>query len=201
MAIGIAGITASLLIAGWLVISSLTDDHPSRAIKSRFTDAPPVAPARLPEIRLRDQYFRTVTTRQIRGRPALLAFVHPPCDKPCETASNALRAALDSVALEVPVYALSADAGRFTPAQGRRYLAEQRLDRMRLLFGSTDQLAVIKRAFSLTPHKGGSEHRPRLVLLDDRGVRRADYSLSEARTSLKHDISRLARSAFSVRSP
>ena len=176
--IAIIGVVTSLLIAGWLILSSLGDEHPPPPSSGSVFGESESGP-RAPAFQLRDENGRVVSARDLAGRRYLVAFVHAPCRGPCVPRLTEIRRALDSLRDDLPVLLVAADSGRYSPAEARRYLISEHLSgRAHFLLGPPRQLARVRRAFSIVSHGGGSAHDPRVALVDDRGYARPALDLS-----------------------
>jgi len=131
---------------------------------------------RAPDFRLRDQHRRLATMRAYRGRLVIVTFMYSTCRDTCPLTAQQIRGALDDLGHDVPVLAISVDPVGDTPANVRRFLAEQRMARrMRYLTGTAAQLAPVWRAYGVQPETSGSEHTASTVIVDGGGLQRVGY--------------------------
>jgi protein SCO1/2 len=132
--------------------------------------------ARAPDFRLHDQDGRIATMRQYRGRLVVVTFMYSTCRDTCPLTAQQIRGALDELGHDVPVLAISVDPASDTPANVRRFLAEQQMTRrMRYLTGTHAQLAPVWRAYGIQPETAESEHTASTVIDDGAGRQRVGY--------------------------
>jgi len=131
---------------------------------------------RAPDFRLHDQDGRLATMRAYRGRLVVVTFMYSTCRDTCPLTAQQIRGALDQLGRAVPVLAISVDPVSDTPANVRRFLAEQHMTRrMRYLTGTAAQLAPVWRAYGIQPETSGSEHTASTVVVDGAGRQRVGY--------------------------
>jgi len=132
--------------------------------------------ARAADFRLHDQNGRVATMRQYRGQLAIVTFMYSTCKDTCPLTAQQIRGALDELGHDVPVLAISVDPASDTPANVRRFLAEQQMTRrMRYLTGTHAQLAPVWRAYGIQPETAESEHTASTVIDDGAGRQRVGY--------------------------
>ena len=149
----------------------------------------------VPRFALRDQDGDVVTSRELRGRPVVYAFVYSTCRDTCPAEVQTIRGALDDLGRDLPVVGVSVDPANDTPKRAQAFLLEQKMTgRMTFLLGSRRQLEPVWRAFGIQPESKRLEHSAHVVLADARGRQRIGFpfdQLTEER--LAHDLRRLDR--------
>jgi protein SCO1/2 len=153
------------------------------------------AAARVPDFALTDQDGGRVTAAQLRGRPAVFAFIYSTCRDTCPAQVQTIRGALDDLGRDVPVYGISVDPANDTPRSAQAFLLEQKMKgRMEFLVGSRAQLAPVWQAFGIAPQRDGREHSSYTVLADATGRQRIGFPVDKlTQQGLAHDLARLAR--------
>jgi protein SCO1/2 len=72
----------------WLVVATMLVMTFPRAARAELVKAPKPAAAnpvdRLPQISLTDQNGKAISLASLKGKPALVAFIHTQCEGPCE---------------------------------------------------------------------------------------------------------------------
>lgn len=187
---------ALLAIAGFVIFADPGSGETKPAVTDGFAGAiRPQAPAA--DFALADQDGRRVAVAALRGRPVIVTFMYTTCTNDCPTMTQQIRGALDDIGHDVPVLAVSVDPANDTPARARRFLAKQQMTgRMRFLLGSDAQLQRVWRTFGIQPQgSGGREHSASVVLLDDSGVARVSFPVTQLTPEgLAHDLRALERS-------
>jgi protein SCO1/2 len=118
---------------------------------------------------LRDQDGRSDGPARHRGSPAIVTFLYSTCEDTCPAQAQEIRAALDELGRDLPVFAVSVDPANDTPRRARRFLVEQGLTgRMAFLLGDEAALAPVWREYAIAPQREGREHSAYVVLLDGR---------------------------------
>jgi protein SCO1 len=145
---------------------------------------------RVPSFTLRDQDGRSMSDRDLRGRPAVITFVYATCDDSCGPQLQLIRGALDDVGHDIPVVAITAQPEADTPQRAKAFLLEQYMTgRARFLLGSPEQLGPVYEGFFVQPQTDEQEHHARVVLVDEDGFQRVGYNLSSSTSEhLAHDI-------------
>ena len=146
-----------------------------------------------PRFALRDEDGRLVTSRSLRGRPAVVTFLYTSCRDTCPLVADQVRGALDDLPRAVPVVAVSVDPRGDTPLAAKRFLARHGLTgRARFLLGSDRELAPVWRQFGVQPQGRGSDHTPSTVLLDRTGRQRIGFLADDITPEgVAHDLRRL----------
>jgi protein SCO1/2 len=151
--------------------------------------------ARVPDFTLADQDGHTVTAAQLRGRPAVFAFIYSTCRDTCPAQVQTIRGALDDLGHDVPVYGVSVDPANDTQRSAQAFLLEQKMKgRMEFLVGDRARLAPVWKAFGIAPQRAGREHSSYTVLVDATGRQRVGFPTDKlTQRGLAHDLARLAR--------
>ena len=147
--------------------------------------------ARVPSLAaLRDQDGRPAAAPT---GPTIFTFVYATCEDTCPLQVGQIRAALDDLGRDVPVYAVSVDPPRDTPDAARRFLVDQAMTgRMRFLVGTERDLAPVWKAFGIAPQRDGRDHSAYTVLVDGEGRQRAGFPASQLTPeALLHDLEAL----------
>ena len=171
-------------------------DEPSRADASGTPEGALIpAGVPMPDFRLRDQDGKVVSTRSLRGRPAIVTFLYTDCKDACPAQAQQIKGALDLLGHDIPALGISVDPPRDTADSARRFLAKQGMTgRLRFVLGSRSDLRPVWRGFFITPQGKKAEHMARFVLIDKRGMQRIGFPGSEATPErLAHDIALLER--------
>jgi protein SCO1/2 len=147
----------------------------------------------VPRFALRDQDGRVVSSRSLRGRPVVYAFVYSTCRDTCPAEVQTIRGALDDLGRDLPVMGVSVDPANDTPKRATAFLLEQKMTgRMHFLLGSRAQLAPVWKAFGIRPESKRLEHSAHVVLADARGRQRIGFPFGElTEERLAHDLARL----------
>jgi protein SCO1/2 len=151
------------------------------------------AEATVPDFTLRDQDGRTVRATDVRGEPAIFAFIYSTCRDTCPAQVQTIRGALDDLGRDVPVIGVSVDPAGDTPRRARTLLIKQSMTgRMHFLLGSRERLTPVWRAFGIAPRKGAEEHSAYVILVDRDGNQRIGFPFSHLTAEgLVHDLARL----------
>jgi protein SCO1/2 len=152
------------------------------------------AEATVPDFTLRDQDGRTVRAADVRGEPAIFAFIYSTCRDTCPAQVQTIRGALDDLGRDVPVYGVSVDPANDTPRSAQAFLLEQNMKgRMEFLVGSRAALEPVWRAFGIAPQHEGREHSSYTVLVDAQARQRIGFPAGGlTQTGLASDLARLA---------
>jgi protein SCO1/2 len=149
--------------------------------------------AGLPDFALRDQDGRTVRAGDVRGRPAVFAFIYSTCEDTCPAQVQTIRGALDDLGHDVPVYGVSVDPANDTPRRAQAFVIAQSMKgRMRFLLGTRAQLEPLWTAFGIAPQRHGREHSSHTVLVDSQSRQRIGFPAEQlTQRGLAHDLARL----------
>jgi protein SCO1/2 len=157
---------------------------------------PPGTPA--PGFALEDQFGRTVSLGEFRGRVVVLAFLYTTCGRVCTLVAEQIRGALDELGKPVPVLVVSADPAADDRASIAAFLARVSLTgRALYLTGSPAHLEPIWRAYDVTPperNRAGFENTIAVRLINRRGEDRVLFQLEGEDLTvegLAHDIQKL----------
>jgi protein SCO1 len=141
----------------------------------------PETPA--PQFRLADQFGRTVSLAQYRGRPVVLTFMEAHCRELCPTVAEKLRRVLAELGpdgQQVGMLALSTDPEGDTRPAARAFSHEHGLlHSWHYLLGTRKQLAPIWKAYYVyaapanAPPKMRDSHTSAIYLIDASGRERA----------------------------
>ena len=154
---------------GGLTMAELQSDPEARP---RFI--PPREEAR--DFRLRDQDGDVTTLWDVRGDVVVMTFIYTTCWDLCPAEAATMMKAVEQVGDGVTAFAISVDPVGDTPANVRRFLAEQHMARrMRYLTGTAAQLAPVWRAYGVQPETSASEHTASTVIDDGGGRQRVGY--------------------------
>jgi protein SCO1/2 len=188
-AICVLAALAGVLLAGRGSESEAVIPHNGWAGATR----PPAAT--VPDFALTDQDGRTVRGTQLRGKPAVFAFIYSTCRDTCPAQVQTIRGALDDLGRDVPVYGVSVDPVNDTPRSAQAFLLEQKMKgRMEFLVGARAQLEPVWRAFGIAPQTKGREHSSYTVLVDATGHQRIGFPVDKlTQRGLAHDLARLGR--------
>jgi protein SCO1 len=166
-AITLAGVGTALVPRGSAEVRLTGDVLPPRAA---------------PQFRLTDQFGRSVSLSQFRGRPVILTFMQANCTGLCPLTTETLRRALAEVgppSTRVAVLAVSADPeGDTRPAVLRFSRQHQLLHRWHYLLGSREQLRPVWHRYYIyvappnAPNKLKGGHTSAVYLLDAQGRER-----------------------------
>ena len=196
----VAGVVAALAFAGLLAgfLTHGDDSGDGRdatadgvvAPNAAFRGARLPAGVRAPDFTLRDQDGKTVTMRELRGKPVVVTFLYSTCRDTCPATAQQIRGALDQLGHDVPAVAISVDPGTDTEQSARRFLAEQNMTgRMTFALGQRNQLAPLWQAYATTPQDVQQEHMARAVLVDAKGFQRVGYPMQETSPDMiAHDL-------------
>jgi protein SCO1/2 len=159
------------------------------------------AGAGVPDFTLRDQDGGTVRAGDVRGKPAIFAFIYSTCRDTCPAQVQTIRGALDDLGHDVPVYGISVDPANDTPRSAQAFLLEQKMKgRMAFLVGSRAALAPVWQAFGIAPQREGREHSSYTVLVDAQGRQRIGFPAGGlTQRGLAHDLARLAGATGAAR--
>jgi protein SCO1/2 len=163
----------------------------------RFKGAELPAGVRAPDFSLRDQDGRLVTARSLRGRgPVVVTFLYTHCKDTCPLTAHQVRGALDDLQRPVPTIAISVDPPNDTRASAREFVRTAGIGgRMRFLLGSRAELRRVWKGFAIRPQSQHLEHQARLVILDERGMQRVGFPISQATPErIAHDLRALGAS-------
>jgi protein SCO1/2 len=150
---------------------------------------PPGAPAP-PFTGLRDERGREAGA--LGEGPAVVTFLYATCDDTCPLQVQQIRAALDDLGRDVPVYGVSVDPANDTRDAARRFLTEQSMTgRMRFLLGDERALSRVWKAYGIAPQTQGRDHSAYVVVVDD-GLQRVGFPASALTPEgLEHDLRKL----------
>jgi protein SCO1/2 len=182
---------------GGILLARAGDGDQSVAASSGWAGATRPAGSGLPHFTLRDQDGRRVTSDAVRGRPAIFAFVYSTCEDTCPAQVQTIRAALDDLGRDVPVFGVSVDPANDTPARAKKFLLQQSMTgRMAFLLGDRAQLEPLWTAFGIAPQANGREHSSYTVLVDPQSRQRIGFPSDKlTREGLAADLRRLTGDA------
>jgi protein SCO1/2 len=155
-----------------------------------------------PEFRLHDQFGRTVTLSQFRGRPVLVTFMESHCAQLCPRVADKIRQAVDETGVSskrLGVLAVSTDPEGDTPAASQAFSRQHGLlHRWRYLSGPRNVLTRIWHEYYVyAAPKGASSsldaaHTSATYLVDATGRERALMGGDLSVNDLELDIRLLA---------
>ncbi|HLJ66085.1 MAG TPA: redoxin domain-containing protein [Chloroflexota bacterium] len=167
------------------------------------------APA--PGFRLHDQFGRTVSLAQFRGRPVVLTFMEAHCTELCPLVAQSIHDALlqlGPAAKRIAVLAISVDPEGDTPAAVRTFSQQHGLfHTWHYLTASRTALAPIWRAYFLyvapasAPAAVRDAHTSATYLIDSRGRERVLRAGALDQEELKRDLLILSGLPVSLRGP
>jgi protein SCO1/2 len=194
LALVTAAICVIAALAGILLARGGGSDPAAVSGPGGWAGAQRPADASVPDFTLRDQDGRTVRAADLRGKPAIFAFIYSTCRDTCPAQVQTIRGAMDDLGHDVPVYGVSVDPANDTPRSAQAFLLEQKMKgRMAFLVGSRAALAPVWRAFGIAPQHEGREHSSYTVLVDAQGRQRIGFpSGGLTQRGLAHDLARLA---------
>jgi protein SCO1/2 len=173
----------------------------SAGAESGFDGAPFPGGIPAPDFTLSDQYGRSVSLGEYRGRVVLLTFLYSTCGATCVLIAQQIRGALDEMQeahAQLPIVLIvSADPAADLPANVKRFLAEVSLTgRAQYLTGTPARLRSVWRAYGVKPASVGTqrfdEYAP-VLLIDPAGEKRVLFESEELTPEgLSHDIDKLA---------
>ncbi len=204
---------AALVLAGALVVivasSSGSGSTASRTgtagasagPESGFDGAPFPRGIPAPDFTLSDQYGRSVSLGEYRGRVVLLTFLYSTCGATCVLIAQQIRGALDEMqeahARLPAVLIVSADPTADLPANVKRFLAGESLTgRAQYLMGTPAQLRSVWHAYGVKPASVGrqefDEYAP-VLLIDPAGEKRVLFESEELTPEgLSHVVDKLS---------
>ncbi len=188
LALALVGVAAlgAVALAGWRVRG---DSAPSGAAQ-RFEGSILPAGLKAPSFSLRDQDGRRVRMSDFRGRATVITFLYTTCEQTCPAQAQVIKGAFADLGHDVPAVAVAVDPPGDTPANARRFLTEQRMNkRLRFALGSRGDLKPVWRGFAVEPQRENLEHTGRLVLVDAKGLQRVGYPIDQATPErVAHDL-------------
>jgi protein SCO1/2 len=152
-----------------------------------------------PDFRLTDQFSRTVSLSQFKGKPVIVTFLYTHCPDQCPLTAEKLHAVmlnLGSNAQNVAVLAVSTDPKRDTTAAALSFSKVHKMENYwHYLVGTHDQLSPIWSSYSVyaapTPTStGGSvNHTSAIFIIDKQGHERMyfgnDASIAQLTTDMQ----------------
>jgi len=194
--IHLAMITVAICLVAALVgiVLAGRDEEPQTVgASSAWAGASRPREAGVPDFTLRDQDGNTVRAADLRGKPAVFAFIYSTCRDTCPAQVQTIRGAMDEIGHDVPVYGVSVDPANDTPRSAQAFLLEQKMKgRMAFLVGSREALAPVWRAFGIAPQTEGREHSSYTVLVDAQGRQRVGFPAGVlTQRDLAHDLAQL----------
>jgi protein SCO1 len=154
------------------------------------------------EFTLTDQYGRTVSLRDLRGRVAILAFLYSTSRATAPLIAQQIRGALDELEphSSPPALAVSVDPAADTPGNVRAFLRHTSLTgRLRYLTGTPARLRAVWRAYRVVPAAADEtayERSAFVLVLGKNGAPRVELPLEELTPEgLAHDVRRLEGAA------
>jgi protein SCO1/2 len=192
--IALAACAAAAVVGVLLAASRQAGAQPELNLSHGWAGALRPPGLMVPSFRLHDQDGDVVTSRSLRGRPVVFAFVYSTCRDTCPAEVQTIRGALDDLGRDVPVMGVSVDPRNDTRKNAIAFLLEQKMTgRMKFLLGTRAQLAPVWQAFGIQPQADGLEHSAHVVLADAQGRQRIGFPFEElTEDRLAHDLARLA---------
>ena len=152
------GVGALILLTGAAAAAVLFRPHPSALTlppPSPYRGSIPPADIRVPQFTLHDYRGAKVTTRELRGRIAVVSFVDTKCTEKCPIVTSVIARGLR----ELPAHTRSAvmpllisvNPNVDTRASITRFLAVRRARRLYYLVGSVRELRPVWKAFAILP--------------------------------------------------
>jgi protein SCO1/2 len=189
-----AAILLAAALAGVLIAQASGGDDDAGVAANAWAGATRPPDAGIPDFALRDQDGRTVTAADLRGRPAVLAFIYSTCRDTCPAQVQTIRGALDDLGRDVAVYGISVDPANDTPRLAQTFLLKQSMKgRMAFLLGTRAQLQPLWTAFGIAPQRDGREHSSHTVIVDARSRQRIGFPADKlTQDGLAHDLARIA---------
>lgn len=190
--VGVAALGAVVLTA-----FAVRDDTARSTGPERFEGATLPPGLRAPEFTLTNEEGRRVRMSDFRGRATVVTFLYTTCEETCPAQAQVIKGAFAELGRDVPALAVAVDPPRDTPANARRFLTEQRMNkRLRFALGSRDDLRAVWKGFAVQPQRENLEHTGRLVLVDAKGVQRVGYPIDQATPErVAHDLQLLESGA------
>jgi protein SCO1 len=188
VALCVAAALAGVLLAGHV------DGSSAVAYRGGWAGATRPPGSAVPDFTLHDQDGHAVAAADLRGKPAVFAFIYSTCRDTCPAQVQTIRGAMDDLGHDVPVYGISVDPANDTPRSASAFLLEQKMKgRMEFLVGSRAALAPVWDAFGIAPQAKGREHSSWTVLVDPAGRQRVGFPSDKlTQRGLAHDLTRLA---------
>jgi protein SCO1/2 len=186
---------AALAAVVAVAIANVHRSAPAASPASAFDGALMPPGIRAPDFTLRDQYGRPVSEHEYLGRPVVVTFLYTTCTNSCPAEAQQIKGAFDDLGHDLPALAISVDPGNDTPANARKFLAEQGMTgRIRFVLGTRRELAPLWHGYAITPQTPHAEHMALIVLVDRHGVMRVTYPQSQTTPErLAHDLRLLER--------
>jgi protein SCO1 len=204
---------APMVIAGALVVvlagcsgsgssrSATGSEGSAAGTGSGFDGAPFPKGVAAPGFTLSNQYGRSVSLGDHRGRVVLLTFLYSTCGATCVLIAQQIRGALDEMQeahARLPVVLIvSADPAADSRARIASFLAQASLTgRVQYLTGTPAQLRSVWRAYGVKPASVGTQRfdeYAQVLLIDPAGEKRVLFESEELTPEgLSHDIGKLA---------
>ncbi|HZQ66510.1 MAG TPA: SCO family protein [Gaiellaceae bacterium] len=152
-------------------------------------------PAPPPDFTLRDQQFRPVHLRALRGKVVLVTFLYTHCPDVCPITAANLNTALQRLGgkrSRVRVLAVSVDPAGDTHASVLSFIRRHRLlSQFRYLTGGRATLAQVWRRYSVVSVRRGAgdvDHTLYTLLLDRSGTARVLFDVKATPAAIVHDV-------------
>ncbi len=154
--------------------------------------------AAAPDFRLTDQFGRTISLSQFKGKPVILTFLYTHCPDQCPLTAEKLHAVMQNLgsdAQKVAVLAVSTDPKRDTTAAALNFSKVHKMENYwHYLVGTHDQLSPIWSSYAVyavpTPTSTGDTvaHTTAIFVIDKQGHERAFFGDSATSAQLTTDM-------------
>lgn len=151
-----------------------------------------------PDFRLTDQFGRTISLSQFKGKPVILTFLYTHCPDQCPLTAEKLHAVMQNLgsdAQKVAVLAVSTDPKRDTTAAALNFSKVHKMENYwHYLVGTHDQLSPIWSSYAVyavpTPTSTGGTvaHTTAIFVIDKQGHERAFFGDSATSAQLTTDM-------------
>jgi protein SCO1 len=184
-----AAASLAALVIAVKALDDSGDDPTVSAPPPRFRGEVVAGRPAAPHLSLRDQNGRPVDGADLRGRPAVVAFLPARCGALCVLTVNQIKGALDDLRSRPRALAVSIDPDSDS-ATARRLLTQTGMrGRLRVLLGGREQLAPVWRGFGVTPRGQRDGKTAQVVLLDRSGAQRIRFTVAQLTPErLAHDL-------------
>jgi len=200
-------LAAVLIIGGSLVYRATRSSPRSPARSSNFAlNLDPGTPLRgpAPAFTLRDQFDRTVSLRDFRGKAVILAFNDSECTTVCPLTTTAMVEAqrlLGPAAAHVALLGIDANPSATSIADVRAYSELHGMTHLwHFLTGSLAQLKQVWKAYSIDVaiERGQIDHTPALYVIDPSGRLAKVYLTQMAYSTVEQQAALLAQEVASL---
>ncbi|MGH9066325.1 MAG: SCO family protein [Acidimicrobiales bacterium] len=203
--LAVAGAAVVVVGGGTVAGLRLTAGPPPPAFASAPVDGFSLHGAKAPGFTLVDQFGRTTSLSQFRGKEVVWAFIDDQCTTDCPITAEALRGAVASLgpaAKGVQLVAVNANPTATSVAQVRKWSAEhQMLHQWEFLTGTRAQLEKVYASYKVSDQVSGQGsaatifHDPAVIVIDPSGRERLYYETlpTNASTTVRAEIKGWAR--------